>query len=326
MSKTPLNNTTLIRYNKTKYHTKRIETVEQLAHLQKDGIIQWVNTSYGKVNKEQVEILIAQNKLDDFLLHLLLENHPNKVIELNNVLFVAIEVFQLNDNFHRTEQMTFILNSRFIWSIQEETGNYFEGITKQLYAKTSLLRNKKVDYLFFLILNSIIDNYENTFEKISAYNNHFFGESNIKPTPKFISFVENRKQEIFKFKKSTKALRDIIIKLEQTELANFNGKYFAELKEQINNLLADIDFELQNLESKLNLIFSIQGHHLNEIMKILTIVSVVFTPITFLANVYEMNFANMPALQSPYGFFILLAVMLALAMGILLYLKKKKWF
>ncbi len=62
-------------------------------------------------------------------------------------------------------------------------------------------------------------------------------------------------------------------------------KYFGELKEQANNLIADIDFELQKLESKINLIFSIQGDQLNNVMKTLTIFSIIFIPLTFIAGI-----------------------------------------
>ena len=107
---------------------------------------------------------------------------------------------------------------------------------------------------------------------------------------------------------------------------NFNTKYFSELKEQTNNLIANIDFELQELESKINMIFSIQGHRLNEVMKTLTILSVIFIPLTFLAGIYGMNFANMPELNWKYGYFLILGLMLVITIISVWYFKKKKWF
>ena len=85
---------------------------------------------------------------------------------------------------------------------------------------------------------------------------------------------------------------------------------------------------LQNLEleSKINLIFSIQGHRLNEVMKTLTILSVIFIPLTFLAGIYGMNFENIPELKFKYGYFILLGVMILVTFGAVWYFKRKKWF
>ena len=82
----------------------------------------------------------------------------------------------------------------------------------------------------------------------------------------------------------------------------------------------------QELESKINLIFSIQGHRLNEVMKTLTILSVIFIPLTFLAGIYGMNFENIPELKSKYGYFILLGVMAIVTIVSVWYFKRKKWF
>ncbi len=320
-----LKNTTLIRYDQNEYKKEIINDVEKLNPIQQTNCIQWFNT-YGNIEKEHLKRVIIENKLDDFLLRLVAEEHTNKVIELDNVLFVAIDVFRTEETTYSTEQMLFVLNTQFIWSMQEKKGDYFEWIRERLYGKKGLVRHKKADYLFFLILDSIIDNYEKTFQKISSYNDKLFESSNIKPTPEFISVVESRKQEIFKFKKATKALRDTVTKLENVNLETFNTKYFDELKEQANNLISDIDFELQGLESKINLIFSIQGHLLNEIMKTLTIFSIIFIPITFLAGIYGMNFENMPELKTQNGYFILLGVMFSVSVLIISFFKRKKWF
>ena len=110
------------------------------------------------------------------------------------------------------------------------------------------------------------------------------------------------------------------------EIDGFEVKYFSELKEQTTNLISNIDFELQELESKINLIFSIQGHRLNEVMKTLTILSVIFIPLTFLAGIYGMNFENIPELKFKYSYFILLAAMVIITLISVWYFKRKKWF
>ena len=178
----------------------------------------------------------------------------------------------------------------------------------------------------FLLLESIVDNYLETYQKNAAISSDQLDISRVKPTPEFTSLVEKRKQELFNFKKATLSLRDVVMKLEAIEIKGFYKKYFSELKEQINNLLTNIDFELQELESKINLIFSIQGHRLNEVMKTLTILSVIFIPLTFLAGIYGMNFENMPELKFQYGYFLLLGLMFLISLFIVLYFKRKKWF
>ena len=102
--------------------------------------------------------------------------------------------------------------------------------------------------------------------------------------------------------------------------------YFSDLKEEVETVISEIDFSLQELESKINLIFSIQGHRLNEVMKTLTIFSVFFIPLTFIAGIYGMNFRYMPGLEMENGYYIVMAIMLIISTGILIFVKKRKWF
>ena len=120
-------------------------------------------------------------------------------------------------------------------------------------------------------------------------------------------------------------LEATITKLEKMEIDGFEVKYFSELKEQTTNLISNIDFELQELESKINLIFSIQGHRLNEVMKTLTILSVIFIPLTFLAGIYGMNFEHLPELQWKYGYYIVLGALAAVSAGLFRLFRKNNW-
>jgi len=321
-----LNNTNLIKYSSDKFERKNFLDISEIDLIEKDGLIKWLNT-YGIEYQPEFNKIIKNNQLDDFIIKLLMEKeHPNKVIELDNLLFVTLKVLKTEKSKFDSEQMIFIISPEFIWSIQEERGDYFEWIRERLEHNRGLARKKKAHYLLFLIMESIIDNYQSTYQKSSGLIGSKIDSSRIQPTPDFTALVENRKQELFNFKKASSSLRDTIIKLEKAELIEKKTKYFTELKEQSNNLNNDIDFELQVLESKLNLIFSIQGHRLNEVMKTLTVFSVIFIPLTFLAGIYGMNFKNIPELEFKYGYYILIGIMLFITMIIIWYISKKKWF
>ncbi|WP_152286245.1 magnesium and cobalt transport protein CorA [Flavicella marina] len=324
MNHTFLENTSIIKYNADTFEKKQVAASESLVLSSKNNTTNWLNT-YGLEYKKEFLEIIKQNNLDDFLVKLLMEDqHPNKVIELDNVLFITIKVLKTDiDNFD-SEQMLFITSADFVWSIQEKSGDYFNWIRERLESNKGISRKKNADYLLFLILESIIENYHDQYEEKSDFQDSEF--TKINPTPEFTANVEKRKQNLFKFKKATIGLRDIIIKLEKTEFEDIETKYFSELKEQTNNLISDIDFEIQELESKINLIFSIQGHRLNEVMKTLTILSVIFIPLTFLAGIYGMNFKNIPELETHYGYFVLLGVMLLITILSVWYFKRKKWF
>ncbi|WP_282072788.1 magnesium and cobalt transport protein CorA [Polaribacter atrinae] len=321
-----LDNTSIISYSAKNYEKTTYNAISEIVFSENSASTKWLNT-YGIQFHDAYKKVIHQNKLDDFLIKLLGdEEHPNKVILLDNLLFVTTRVLITQSQKLDSEQMIFVVSSDFLWSIQEKSGDYFGWIRERLEGNKGIVRKKKTDYLLYLILESIIDNYQNTYEVNADLSADKLNSTHIKPTPEFTSLVEKRKQELFNFKKATLSLRDTIIKLEKVEIKDFNIKYFNELKEQTNNLVSNIDFELQELESKINLIFSIQGHRLNEVMKTLTILSVIFIPLTFLAGIYGMNFENIPELKSKYGYFILLGVMAIVTIVSVWYFKRKKWF
>lgn len=321
-----LDNTSIISYSAKTYEKTNFEAISQIRLSQGTDTIEWLNT-YGIKYQNEYRKVINQNKLDDFLIKLLSdEEHPNKVILLDNLLFITTRVLITESNKLDSEQMIFIVSKDFLWSIQERSGDYFNWIRERLEGNKGIVRKKRADYLLFLLLESIIDNYQDTYEENAELSAHKLNSTYIKPTPEFTSQVEKRKQELFNFKKATMSLKDTVVKLEKMEVEGFNVKYFSELKEQTNNLISNIDFELQELESKINLIFSIQGHRLNEVMKTLTILSVIFIPLTFLAGIYGMNFENIPELKYEYSYFILLGIMVLITIVSVWYFKRKKWF
>ncbi|TNE54042.1 MAG: magnesium and cobalt transport protein CorA [Bacteroidetes bacterium] len=326
MRKEFLENTSLIRYSLDFFDRKVCEDEKEVNLGRNDETINWLNT-YGLDYQEESRKIIHQENLDDFLMKLLADReHSNKVIELDPVLFIAIRVLKTDEPVFSSEQMFFIASMDFVWSIQERHGDYFNWIRERLEMNVGIIRKKKADYLLFLILESIIDNYQLAYQKNAVLSGSKGNLSEIKPSPEFTAQIESRKEELFNFQRASTSLRDTIVKLEKVEIDDFNANYFSELKEQISNLITDIEFELQGLESKLNLIFSIQGHRLNEVMKMLTIFSVIFIPLTFLAGIYGMNFKYMPELNTKYGYFVLLGVMALVTLISIWYFSRKKWF
>lgn len=326
MSDKFLHNTTLITYSPAQVSKVPCDDLTKLSFEPQDDKVFWLNT-YGLNEFDAIKQVVIQNQFDDFLIKLLQDQeHANKVIELDNVLFIALKVLKTDDNTLNNEQMIFIVSSNLLWSLQESSGGHFEWIRNRLIQGKGQVRSKKVDYLLFLLIELLITNYEETFEKLLNTDSDFIKVSNINPTPYFTEKVEEQKRRMLNFKKATLGLRNTVVKLETISDIPMDVKYFTELKEQANNLIGEIDFELFELDSKTNLIFSIQGHRLNEIMRTLTLVSVIFIPLTFLAGVYGMNFEYIPELKWHYGYFIVLGSMATIIVGIVIYFKSKKWF
>jgi magnesium transporter len=124
-------------------------------------------------------------------------------------------------------------------------------------------------------------------------------------------------------------MRDVTSQLEKlsnTYLEAENHHYFADLKENCLSVLEEIDGDKQILEGMSNLYYAAQGQRMNEIMRVLTVVSSIFIPLTFIVGVYGMNFEYMPELEKPYGYFTVWGVMLLIAILMIIFFIRKDWW
>lgn len=318
--------TTMIKYSKEEQHTLTFDDIKDIVLKTEENEVIWLNT-YGLDFKQEGRKIVKNNNLDRFLNTLMADNeHRNKVIELDDLLFLSIRTLHFKDDDFYWEQLLFVSSPDFVWSIQERKGDYFGAIRTRIANQKDIIRNKTAAYLLFAIIEAIIENYEDVYDKLNKNNLTGTRLIDVDPTPEFAETIENNKQQLFILKKGASSLRDAITKIEKTSLEKYEARYFTELKEQANYMIDDIDFDLQQLESTINLIFNVQSHKLNQVMKTLTVLSAIFIPLTFLVGVYGMNFDNMPELHFKYGYFISLGSMLLVSILIVFYFKKKKWF
>lgn len=321
-----LKNTSLIEYSLSDFNKSTFNSISEISIANNHNSVQWFNV-YGLKYHTAVKEIIHQNKLDEFLVNLILDDDQrNKVIELDTCIFLTFKMLHHKNSGFYFEQLMFIASPNYVWSLQEKKGDYFEHIRDRIKDNTGIIRKKKADYLLYRIIEAIIDNYYLAYEQLQKKNLEIRDLSRVKPSPEFALVIENNKQNLFILKKAISSLREAISRIEKLQIQNFESHYFSELKEQASFLIDDIDFDLQQLESSINLMFNIQNHRLNEVMKTLTIISVIFIPLTFLAGIYGMNFKYIPELDAEYGYFIIIAIMILITVINFFFIKKKKWF
>lgn len=313
-------------YSIDKFERSEFKNISEVSLNYTIDTVQWLNM-YGLDHKDEFKAIIQQNNLDEFLVNLVIDDdHRNKVIELDDCIFMTIKTLHYKNEDFLSEQMLFIASPTFLWSIQEIKGDYFGHIRERITENKGVVRKKNADYLLYLVIEAIVDNYFEAYESLVEKITQFKDLENVKPSLEFAVKLENNKQDLFELKKAISSLRDAIGRLDKIDLENFETNYFSELKEQANYMIDDIDFDLQQLESSINLMFNIQSNRLNEVMKTLTILSAIFIPLTFMAGIYGMNFKNMPELESQNGYYILLGIMAVMIFMIVFYFMKKGWF
>ncbi len=277
------------------------------------------------------DVVLLQDIIKKFRMH---RSLPRKVIETDkshrlidydeHYFFGIHNVPENKDT--EPEKISFIFKDNLLLTVQEKANKHFEHIRKRLTKNSGKARIKKIDYLIFLMLESIIDNYATKTDELTEKLEHLYKEiKNLKD----MNEIEALREELSLIKIYFMPIKDVIKSFPDISEEVFdesNEKHFKFLKDWADQIIDDINFALQKIESGVNLFFSYQNQRLNEVMKTLTLVSVIFIPITFIAGLYGMNFHNMPELSSRFGYFIVLGIMLLIASALLFYYKKKKWF
>lgn len=297
--------------------------------------VNWLNV-HGLNNIEVIKSVGDYLKVDNFMLgDILNTTKRTKLDEYQDVLFFNIKSLlpvENSDNIN-VEQISFLLKNDILVSFQEKRSDFFTHIRERIRTHSGIVREKKADYLLYLLLDAVMENFYITIENEEDRVEELINISKTSTSPEILIQIEKHRDNFNFLKRSIIPLRDSLYSIKSMKDDNVfnsieleNYSFFDRLHQKCLELLEQIEYDSASLDSASNFYFSTQNHKLNEVMKTLTVVSVFFMPLTFIVGVYGMNFDNMPELHWEYGYFIILGFMLLLLLGMIYYFKKKKWY
>jgi magnesium transporter len=231
-------------------------------------------------------------------------------------------------NFDGAEHISFILMEDAIISLQEIQEDVFEHIRKRIKNNFGLIRKKKVDYLFFLLCDALIDQY--TLISDESEESLLILEEEINDNYQNVGLhnLHNAKRELLQTHKDVRAAGDVLDGIILSDFHVFTDLVKKLLTSISHNAKYSIDSFSRQLEHTKNLSdlhFAQQNNKLNEMIKLLTIMSAIFIPITFIAGLYGMNFKHIPELELRWGYPAIIGIMLLVVVFILYLFKRKKW-
>lgn len=297
--------------------------------------VKWLNV-HGLHDVELIKQVGEMLTIEPFVVSDILNvSRRSKMEELDHVLFFSIKSILPNDDNDQVhvEQISFVLKDNLLVSFQEKKSDFFTHIRERIKTHSGIVRKKRNDYLLYLLLDSVMENFYVTIEFYEDVIESLLIESKMSADPNVLVQIEKNREDLNFLKRSILPLRDALFNLKSEhdeedydgiEKANYN--FFARLHQKSLEILEQIEYDMNTLDSASSFYFSSQSQRMNEIMKILTVVSVFFMPLTFIVGIYGMNFDVMPELRNPYGYFIVLGVMFLLLVAMVVYFKKKKWF
>jgi magnesium transporter len=332
---------TLIEYDRTQLEERVIEdTAELMSHMDNQRVT-WINID-GLGDIEILRALGTSFNLHPLALEDVLDTFQRpKVEQYDNYLFLVAHMLYLDrGQVMCGEQVSMFLGKHFLITLQEEAEfDVFEPVRVRIRSTSGTIRKAGPDYLAYALLDSIVDHYypvlEDVGSKIDAIEE---GLVDLQPHASPVGELHGHKRTLARLRRFVWPVRDVVSVLMHDEsglITKGTKVYLRDCYDHTVQLMDLVESYRDVLSGLMELYLSAVGIRTNEIMRVLTVVTSIFIPLTFIVGVYGMNFQrevgdkklpwNMPELVSPYGYIGCWGVMLTLAICQLIYFKKRRW-
>ncbi len=316
----------------TEFESIRVNDLCKSIDLEK---VNWLNV-HGLNDIDTIKAIGTFLEVDNFILSDILNTtRRTKLNELHDVLFFTIKSILPTENSDNIsiEQISFLIKDGILVSFQEKRSDFFTHIRERIRTYSGIVRTKKADYLLYLLLDAVMENFYITIEAEEDKVEDLISLSKESANPMILEQIEKHRDNYNFLRRSIVPLRDSLYSIKSIKDDNVfnaieheNYSFFARLHQKSLELLDQIEDDMVTLESASSFYFSSQNHKMNEVMKTLTIVSAIFIPLTFIVGVYGMNFDNIPELRHPNGYFVVLGAMFCIVLAMIYYFKKRRWF
>lgn len=311
-------------------HCSEQKTHDKLPVPQYNDCIHWYDIR-GLQNVALIEDIGAKFGIHPLILEdiLNIEQRP-KFEEYDNGLFIIAEFLHFDNEAVEveTEQVSIFVGERMIISFQEKETDLFGAVRERLEAAKGRLRKRGADYLAYALLDAIVDHYFEILDRIDEVLDNLESEILAQPGNHCKAQIHALKLNSLYMRKHITPLREAVSQFSRNDspiIQSETGLFLRDLYDHVVRVVDMLETQRDLLNGLYDLYLSGISYKMNNVMQILTIMSTIFIPLTFLAGVYGMNFDNMPELHWKYGYFILLASMLLTALGLLYVFYKKKW-
>ncbi len=301
-----------------------------LPYISKD-MVSWIS-AYGLHDAEMMKKLGELFDIHGLLLEDMLNTDQRpKITETDNLLIIILKILEYDEKTKKlgSDQISFILDDSLLITLQEKEGHYFDAIRDRIRKGTGRVRRKGADYLTYVLLDTIVDNYLINIEILGNIIEKTEGRIFIPKQKGLIQEIYEHKTEINFLRKNIRPVKEIVHHLIENEsgfVAEENLKYFHDLNDLVVQATESIEIYQMMLNDQMNIYHANLDLRANEIMKVLTVFSAFFIPLTFIAGVYGTNFEYLPEVHFRYGYLFFWILLLLITLSLTFYFRRRKWF
>jgi magnesium transporter len=321
---------TLFDYDTNNFIEQEIRDVQECYPYRDKPSITWINVD--GIHKTGIIRDLGKN----FGLHpLSLEDIVNtnqrpKLEDYGDYLYLVLKMLHKNKQGDGVivEQVSLIVGNNFVLSFQETVhGDVFDPIREQIRSGKGRLRKMGADYLAYALIDTIIDYYFVVLETLGEKIESLEEETATNPNQKTLRNIHVLKRDMLFLRRAVWPLREVLTGLGRCPglISDSIALYLRDAYDHTIQIMDTIENYREMLSGMLDIYLSSINNRLNEIIKVLTIITTIFMPLSVITGLYGMNFKNIPGAEAPQGFFEVIGFMVIIAVLMLLYFKRKKW-
>lgn len=319
----------LLAYNESQIDEFSFDNIElALKKMQEFDRLLWLNI-IGLHDTELVQKVVTHFDLHKLSGEDILNiGQRPKLDEYENYTHITIKSFQTLDKTTEEEQISIIFAANLLISFQEKTSTVFNNVRDRIIEAKGQIRHRQSDYLAYALMDTIVDQYFITIEQFGDTTEDLEDEILSNPSEGLLSKLSEIRKEASYIRRSVYPIREVASRFEKLDNPYIHKEtklFIRDLYDNTIQAIENVSIFKDTINNLLDLYMNSVSFRMNSIMKVLTIVSTIFIPLTFIVGVYGMNFTNMPELEYKYGYLFVMIGMAILTLLMILYFKRKKW-
>ncbi|MCX6994710.1 MAG: magnesium/cobalt transporter CorA [Chlamydiae bacterium] len=313
-----------------------IDSVEEITNIQLvDITVSETETTWLEVVGIDELNIIEQIGAQIGMHHLAIEDvisikQRPKIDDYERGIYISLRTLEYINEKIIDEQISIYICKDMVVSFSERASGLFNSLKDNLRAKKGILRNHGADFLAYAIIDTVVDNYFIALNKISTIINSLETELSTFDIVQHLKDIHRIQRQIISVRQSIWPVREVINHLLREEpgtplLTPITCIYLKDVYDHVVQVIENLDLMRALSRGLQDMAISSMSYRMNEIIKILTIVSTIFVPLTFITSLYGMNFEYMPEIKSKYGYIAVWCLMLGVALFMIRYFRRKRW-
>jgi magnesium transporter len=321
----------IIDYDQNNIEEVTIEDLEICQVYKKKDSVTWIAVS-GIHEADKVEKVCNIFGIHPLIQEDILNTQQRtKMEEFDNYIFVTFKSLFYSETAKsiETEQVSVVLGRNFLLTFQETESSLFTDIIQRIHTSKGTIRQKKADYLLYKILDNAVDQYFVLIDRLGDMVEDIEEETMYYPNSKTTFRIQGVKKDLQIMHKHILPMREALNKIESFSselIEDRNINYFRDVYDHTYQAYDTIENYRSLLTDLMNIYFTTISNKLNQVMKVLTIISTIFMPLSFITGVFGMNFKYFPYMNHPYAYYWFWVLVLFIFTGMLIYFRRKKWF